>query len=51
MGKVLKVGTPCAWCQKVYKAGDPKSHGICPSCVVKHFPGYVERKKKKRGAK
>lgn len=30
----------CAWCQKTMQDGrEPVSHGICPECREKHFPG------------
>lgn len=29
----------CSWCSVVIREGsEPVSHGLCPSCLAKHFP-------------
>jgi len=32
----------CAWCRGIIRPGDPSalvSHGICPECQAREFPG------------
>jgi hypothetical protein len=33
--------TLCAWCQPT-PTGVTVSHGICPTCITKHFPDLAD---------
>lgn len=42
----------CAWCGKIMGeaeeiVGGMDTHGICPECIKKYFPGQAEKSEKK----
>jgi hypothetical protein len=44
-----KITILCAWCgkemgEKPGEGHEGVSHGICPECLKKHFPGHKRRK-------